>query len=117
MGNPIDLKKFSADEFSDEMLSELISEKASFQIVDVKHIGTVVKRLERAIEGSGLKCRVYTEYRSAAVAGAALVSGLLPVVGISSVIGIAAHNIATYGPDYEIAKNKPVGRVNVIYKK
>ncbi|MEA3261193.1 MAG: hypothetical protein U9Q93_14175 [Pseudomonadota bacterium] len=115
MGKDIDIKKLSMDELDDETLSELIEGKKSFQIVAVTHLGSVVNAVETAIEKNGLKCRVYTEYRSASLAGM-FIPGVQPI-GIFSAVGIAAHNLATFDPDYEIAKNKPQGRVTVIYKK
>lgn len=117
MGKDIDIKKLSVEELDDQKLSELIAEKASFQIVAVKNLSYVVNKVEVAIETGGLKCRVYTEYRSASLAGFVIPTGFTQAISIYSAIGIAAHNIATYNPDYEIAKNKPQGRVTVIYKK
>ncbi len=117
MGKDIDIRRFTVDDLSDEKIFELIAKKESFQIVAVKHLGSVVHRLEAAIEKTGLKCRVYTEYRSATLAGIALPTGFTQAIGVYSAISIAAHNIVTFDPDYEIAKNKPRGRVSVFYKK
>lgn len=115
MAKDIDILDFSADELDDETLSRLIAEKKSFQIVAVKHLGSVVNKLEGTIEKSGLRCRVYTEYRSAAMTG--MVIPVVWSVSVLSALGIAAHNIATFNPDYEIGKNKLAGTVTVIYKK
>lgn len=115
MGKDIDIQNFSVDDLDDEMLQKLIAEKKSFQIVAVKHLGSVVNKLEGIIEKSGLRCRTYTEYRSAAITG--MVIPVVWSVGIFSAFGIAAHNIATFNPDYEIAKNKLQSRVTVMYKK
>ncbi len=115
MAKDIDILDFTADELDDETLSSLIAEKKSFQIHAVIHLGSVVNKLEGAIEKSGLRCRVYTEYRSATITGM-FIPGIQPV-GILSTLGIAAHNIATFNPDYEIGKNKLAGTVTVIYKK
>lgn len=59
-----------------------------------------------------MKCRVYSENR-AAVAGAAVFTG----VGLAGIAAIAAHNLATYDPDYEIGKNKLSNTVSVSCKK
>jgi hypothetical protein len=117
MSKNIDIAKYTSEEITTEKLSELISKKASFQIVAVKNISSVVNKIEGEIEKKGLRCRVYTEYRSASMAGIAIPTGITQAVGIYSAIGIGIHNLATFNPDYEIAKNKPSSRVTVIYKK
>lgn len=117
MSKDIDIAKFTSDEMTSEKLAELISEKASFQIVAVKSISSVVNTVEGAIEKKGLRCRVYTEYRSASMAGMVIPTGFTQVVGLYSALGIGIHNLATFNPDYEIGKNKPAGTVTVIYKK
>ena len=113
----IDIQKFTSDELTTAKLGELISKKSSFQVVAVKNIGTVVNKLEGEIEKKGLRCRVYTEYRSASLASVAIPTGATQIFGMASAIGIAAHNLATFNPDYEIGKNKPAGTVTVIYQK
>tara|TARA_B100000676_G_scaffold313222_1_gene392431 strand:+ start:1404 stop:1760 length:357 start_codon:yes stop_codon:yes gene_type:complete len=117
MSKDIDIAKFTSDEMTSQKLAELISQKASFQIVAVKNIGTVVNKVEGEIEKKDLRCRVYTEYRTASLASFAIPTGFTQAAGIASVLGIAAHNLATFNPDYEIGKNKPAGTVTVIYKK
>jgi hypothetical protein len=69
-----------------------------------------------AIEPAGLKCRVYTKGRIAA-AGASLLGGITGAAGIASAISIAAHNLATYNPDYEIVKHLVDNTLSVFYKK
>jgi len=117
MSKDIDIAKYISDDITTETLAELIAQKASFQIVAVKNISSVVNKLEGIIEQKGLRCRVYTEYRSASLASMAIPTGVTQLAGFASAIGIAAHNLATLNPDYEIGKNKPAGRVTVIYKK
>lgn len=41
----------------------------------------------------------------------------LDIFGVGAAIGIAAHNLATYDPDYEIGKNKVADTVTVKYMK
>ncbi|KZX69371.1 MULTISPECIES: hypothetical protein [Alcanivorax] len=117
MSKDIDIEKYTSEDITTEKLSELIAKKASFQIVAVKNISSVVNKVEGAIEKKGLRCRVYTEYRAASLASFAIPTGFTQVTGFASVIGIAAHNLATFNPDYEIGKNKPAGKVTVLYKK
>ena len=69
--------------------------------------------IEGEIENLNLSCRIYTEYRTAALAGEVFLGG----VGLIAAAAIAAHNLATFNPDYEIGKNKINSTVSVIYKK
>lgn len=113
----IDIKKFTADELTKEKISELVEAKGSFQVVAVRDISFVVNRLEGVIEKQGMSCRVYTEYRSAAMGGMAIPTGVTQVTGLLTAIGVGIHNLATYNPDYEIAKNKFNSTVTVIYQR
>lgn len=57
---------------------------------------------------------MYTEYRSASMA---TIFSPAAILGVGAAIGIAAHNLATYDPDYEIGKNKVAGTVTVKHMK
>ena len=117
MANEIDILKFTADELTPTSLCSLVKQLRSFQIVAVKDISFVVKRVEGEIEKQSLRCRVYTEYRSAAIAGTVVPTGVTQIVGLASAIGIGVHNLATFNPDYEIGKNIPASTVTVIYQR
>ena len=52
--------------------------------------------LEKTIESSGMSCRIYQKGR--------FLSVLVPWVGVPALIGMVAHNIATFNPDFEIRK-------------
>ncbi|KHK59006.1 hypothetical protein PI87_02870 [Ralstonia sp. A12] len=110
------MQKFTTDELDSEKLDTLISQHQSFQVVGVGDISVTASRIEGWIEKAGLRCRVYTEYRAAAMAGS-LFSGIASVVGVASAVGIAAHRLATMNPDYEIGKNKLAGTITVRYAK
>lgn len=117
MATEIDILKFTSDELTTEKLAELVSEKKSFQVVAVKDISFVVNKVEGEIEKQDLRCRVYTEYRSASLAGLAIPTGITQIGSAASAIGMGVHNLFTINPDYEIAKNKFAGTVTAIYKK
>ncbi|UVO19122.1 hypothetical protein [Stutzerimonas stutzeri] len=117
MANEIDILKFTSDELTAEKLSELVKQRRSFQVVAVKDISYVVNKVEGEIEKQNLRCRVYTEYRTAAIAGVAVPTGITQLAGIATAIGVGLHNLATINPDYEIAKNKFAGAVTVMYQK
>lgn len=97
------------------LIDDLIANYQSFKVVAVADISKVVNEIEGRIEKAGLSCRVYTEYRSTAVAGSFW--GPTAVLGLAAGIGIAAHNLATFNPDYEIGKNKMSSTIMVTYKK
>lgn len=110
----IDIMKFTADELTSEKLDNLISLNKSFQVVSVSDISSVVSKIEARIEKRNLKCRVFTEYRSASLGAIFTPVGIL---GIVPALGIAAHNLVTFNPDYEIGKNKMACTVTVKYVK
>lgn len=97
-------------------IESLIREHKSFEVVDVKmwKQSTVVNIIERAIEANGMKCRVRTNGRGFVAAALAI-----PTLGASAVAAtaIAAHNLATVNPDYEIIKEMIGSDVRVIYFK
>jgi hypothetical protein len=111
----IDHKVLTSNELTTELIDKLIAKHESFKVVAAADIGLVVNEIEGRIEKAGLSCRVYTEYRGAAVAGSFW--GPTALLGVAAGIGIAAHNLATLNPDYEIGKNKVAGTVMVTCKK
>ncbi|MEM5450756.1 hypothetical protein AB3X91_07615 [Paraburkholderia sp. BR14263] len=112
----IEYARYTTDELTSEKLDSLIASKTSFQIVSIQHMSSVVEKVENRIEKAGLTCRVYTEYRSAAMAGS-LLGGVTALAGVASAAAIAAHNLATWDPDYELGKNQVKGQLTVVYKK
>ena len=71
--------------------------------------------LEGLVEKKKMTCRIYTAGRSTAVAGS-LFGGITGLIGIASTVAIAAHNLVTHNPDYEIAKNKIRKKLTVTAK-
>lgn len=117
MEKEIDIKKFTSDELDKHQLKSLIEERNSFIVVAVRDIPSVVNRIEGEIEKQNFSCRVYTEYRSAAIAGMAVPTGITQVAGLAAAVGIGVHNLFTLNPDYEIGKNQVNNTVTVLYKK
>lgn len=101
---------------SDEDLIALIQRKESFTLTKVTNFSQTVKKIERLIEANNLSCRVYTAGRSTTMA-ASLASGPASIFGLASATVIAMHNIATYSPDYEIAKYPLADKLVINYKK
>ena len=96
-------------------LPQLIESHSSFQIwgVDLDALPDTVLAVEAEIEKQRLTCRIYTRGRLAAAAVGIFHAG----AGIATAVGIAAHNIATYNPDYEICKDLANNRLIVEFKK
>ena len=71
MSGTVQIEPFNAEFLTREKLHDLIFDRKSFDITNVTDISETVKRVEYAIEHQQKKltCRVYTEYRSTAVAG------------------------------------------------
>ncbi|AZQ12300.1 hypothetical protein [Shewanella khirikhana] len=115
----MDIGVYSLKSISDEKIDTLIGERKSFVLEDIArlNLGEAVKTVERMIESKGLKCRVYTKGRSATVAAAAIPVSPTVIGGWASAIGIGIHNLATWNPDYEIAKNIATGTLTVTFKK
>ena len=107
-----DSGEVNASELSKELLDFLLSKSASFTVRAAPDLSAVVQRIENRIEEMGMRCRVYTENRAVVAGGAALTP-----VGLAGVAAIAAHNLATWDPDYEIGKNKLSNCVSVSCKK
>lgn len=111
----VDLPRFTAEELTVEQIDLLIGSRTSYLVVAVSNVSAVATKIEGRIEKAGLRCRVFTEYRAATLAGA-FFSPTAPVAWVAG-LGMAAHNLATLNPDYEIGKNKLAGTVTVTFKK
>ncbi|MEY4978997.1 MAG: hypothetical protein RLZZ352_1267 [Pseudomonadota bacterium] len=94
-----------------------VHQRISFRVDGVSgSMSDAVSIIEKEIESQGLSCRIYTAGRIAAT-GASFLGGLTAAAGIASAIGIAAHNLATLNPDYEVKKHKIDGAISVNYEK
>ncbi|ABM20444.1 conserved hypothetical protein [Marinobacter nauticus VT8] len=106
--------------FDDSMVAatnELIKKKESFEVTGCGgRLTEAATKVEQLIESQGLRCRIYT-YGRVAAAGASFFGGITGVLGVASAVGMAAHNVATFNPDYEIAKHPIDNKLTVKYKK
>lgn len=108
-------RTFRSGDISTGFLQRLIEYRMNFSI-NTDDLSREATRVEAVIEQNGFTCRVYTENRAVSM-GATLLSGIGGVIGAAAAIGIAAHNLATYNPDFEIGKNLIDKKINVTYKK
>ncbi len=106
----------SFDELTDGTADVLVKNKRSFFVTGLtgKMKESVIK-MEAVIERAGMRSRVYTVGRAAA-AGASVLTGIGGALGVMSAIGIAAHNLATWDPDYEIGKHVIDNKISVSCK-
>lgn len=78
-----------------------------------KRMKEAVEFVEHAIDSEGMTSRIYTKGRSAALAAGAFVPG----VGVAIAGGIAAHNLTTQNPDYEVMKRPIAMALRLTYRK
>ena len=96
---------------------ELIKAHKTFEVTGLSgRMPSAVQKVENIIESEGLRCRVFTVGRIAA-AGGSLFGGVTGLLGVASAVGMAAHNAATFNPDYEIGKHRIDNKLTVKYKK
>lgn len=109
------MQSVTYEDLDSNKVKSLIENHNSFEIVGLSgRMGSAVSKIEGLIESQGLSCRIYT-YGRVAAAGGSLFGGITGVLGLASAIGMAAHNIATYNPDYEIAKHQIDNKLSVNY--
>lgn len=105
------MQKISATQSKE--ITQAILNQQNFIIYDVANMGDIVVHLENIIEQNNMSCRIYTKNRVAAAAVGILHFG----TGVATLAGIAAHNLATRNPDFEIAKDYIHNQIFVSYKK
>lgn len=111
------MERLTYDDLATDKLASLIRARKSFEVVGLSgRMSATVMKLENTIEINGLRCRIYTKGRIAAV-GASVFGGITGLAGIASAVTMAAHNLATYSPDYEIVKHLADNTLTVLYKK
>ena len=115
----MDIGVYSINSITDSEIGNMLDNRKSFVIEDIArtNMSEAVESLEKQIESRGLKCRVYTKGRSATIAAAVIPTPATVIGGWVSAIAIGAHNVATWDPDYEIAKNMAMGTLTIDYKK
>ncbi|HHX6699768.1 TPA: hypothetical protein ACVGLU_002294 [Pseudomonas aeruginosa] len=110
---------------NEAQIESLVCSKASFEINGLRGNFTAgIKLVETKIESLGMKCRVISDLKGAAmrggVFGAAAAVMSAPATLTLAALGVAAgvgHALVTYNPDYEIIKDYVNKRLRVIYKK
>lgn len=111
----MDISVYSINSISNEAVSELIAERRSFVLENVARLSMseAIETLEKIIESKGMTCRVYTKGRVAAVGVFAVPNPVTAAVSLGTAAFIGAHKLATFNPDYEIAKNMATGTITL----
>ncbi|MFJ7790633.1 hypothetical protein [Pseudomonas sp. NPDC096925] len=114
----MDVNVYDLDSVTDEHIGMKIRAHESFvlECPNSTKFAKAVETLEKLIESQGMTCRVYTIGRVAAM-GAAAWTGWGTIIAAGAGIAMAAHNIATWSPDYEIGKVMTGSKIFVTYKK
>lgn len=101
------MKSVRYDAMDDGSLEGLVQARESFEVVGLgADMDAAIAKVEKEIESQRLSCRVYLHGRT------------LPSLATwPSLLFVAAHNLATFDPDYEIAKHKVDNKLRVHYKK
>lgn len=114
----MDVGVYKITEVTNEQILSKIRKHESFTLEceEFDRYKNTLAWLEKAIEAEGMRVRVYMKARVATM-GTAVITGWGSVAAAAAGIAMAAHNIATWSPDYEIAKH-PIGNtLYVTYKK
>jgi len=125
----MDVGVYKITEVTNDFILEKIKSHESFvlECQEFDRYSNTLTWLEQAIEKQGMSVRIYMRARrlsmgsfagfaGASIVGAPLALGAL-AVGMVAGVGIAAHNLATLNPDYEIGKHPIGSTLYVDYKK
>jgi len=116
----MDIGVYKISTVTNEEIRKKLKEHQSFILDCGEGGGTVFVKthetLEQMIESEGMKVRIYTIGRVAAM-GAAVWTGVGTLIAAGVGLAVAAHNIATWSPDYEIGKSPYNKKIYVTYKK
>ncbi|MCQ1991871.1 hypothetical protein MXF29_24695 [Pseudomonas sp. NC26] len=110
---------------NEAQIEGLVKSKASFEIHGLRgNFMAGIKLVETKIESMGMKCRVVSDLKGAAMHGGAL-GAAATVMSAPATLTLAAftvaagvgHALVTYNPDYEIVKDYVNKKLTVRYKK
>lgn len=106
---------YESDSAALDEIKELLARRQSFKVQSVLSVNDTVRIIEQQIDKLGMKSRVFTAGRKAAML--ASFWGPTAVAGLASAAAMGIHNLATWSPDYEIARNLVTKMVTVKYKR
>ncbi|MCF5188637.1 hypothetical protein [Pseudomonas simiae] len=125
----MDVGVYKITEITNDFIIEKLEARESFvlECEEFDRYSKTLTWLEQTIESKGMSVRIYMRARrlsfgsfagfaGASVVGAPIALGAL-AIGVVAGVGIAAHNLATLNPDYEIGKHPIASTLYVDYKK
>lgn len=125
----MDVGVYKITEVTNDFIIEKIKAHESFvlECEEYDRYSKTLTWLEQMIEAQGMSVRIYMRARrlsmgslagfaGASVVGAPVALGAL-AIGMVAGVGIAAHNLATLNPDYEIGKHPLCSTLYVDYQK
>lgn len=110
---------------NEALIESLLRTRTSFEVIGLRgNFMAGIKLVEAKIESLGMKCRVISDLKGAAMHGGAL-GAAATVMSAPATLTLAAftvaagvgHALATYNPDYEIVKDYVNKKLTVRYKK
>ena len=125
----MDVGVYKITEVTNDFIIEKIKAHESFVLEcgEYDRYSNTLTWLEQAIEKQGMSVRIYMRARKlsmgsfAGLAGASVIGAPVALgaiaIGMVAGVGIAAHNLATLNPDYEIGKHPLGSTLYVDYKK
>lgn len=126
----MDVGVYKVLDVTNEFIIEKIKAHESFvlECQEFDRYSKTLSWLEKEIESQGMSVRIYMRARRlsmGSIAGVTAASSPLALplavgalaVGLAAGVGIAAHNLATLNPDYEIGKHPLGTTLYVDYKK
>lgn len=124
----MDIQVYQFENLTNEAIGLKLDAHDDFVIEGINRLNMseAVKTVEKLIEDRGLRCRIYQKGRvAAAIGGTTVATGWIPVAGeavilaaaAATAVGSAAHHLATFNPDYEVAKNLVTGTLTLTYQK
>jgi len=123
----MEINVFQFEDLTNDRVGAKLDAREDFVIEGIKRVNMAeaVGTVEKLIEDRGMRCRIYQKGRVAAALGATAAAVVVPVVGevaigaalVATTVGSAAHHLATFNPDYEVAKNLVTGSLTITYQK
>jgi len=125
----MDVGVYKITEVTNDFIIEKIKAHESFVLEcgEYDRYSNTLTWLEQAIEKQGMSVRIYMRARKismgsfAGFAGASIIGAPVALgavaIGVVAGVGIAAHNLATLNPDYEVGKHPLGSTLYVDYKK
>ncbi|QZP30507.1 hypothetical protein [Pseudomonas sp. DR48] len=125
----MDVGVYKITEVTNDFIIEKIKAHESFVLEcgEYDRYSNTLTWLEQSIEKQGMSVRIYMRARKismgsfAGFAGASIIGAPVALgavaIGLVAGVGIAAHNLATLNPDYEVGKHPLGSTLYVDYKK